>query len=67
MRRARESAHGSFTAKLRSWAHTRTHAAGSNVCPRLTLADGALDVAHNEAVLVVQELDAHLGHLRTKA
>ena len=29
----------------------------------LTLADGALDVAHDEAVLIVQELDAHLGDL----
>ncbi len=28
-----------------------------------TFADGALDVAHDEAVLVVQELDAHLRDL----
>lgn len=36
------------------------------VCVELrarTLADGALDVAHDEAVLVVQELDAHLRDL----
>eukprot|EP00955_Chlamydomonas_euryale_P058077 356968-Chlamydomonas_euryale.AAC.21 len=29
----------------------------------LTLADGALHVAHDEAVLVVQKLDADLGNL----
>lgn len=33
--------------------------------PLLTLADGPLHVPHDEAVLVVQELDANLGHLRT--
>ncbi len=33
--------------------------------PQLTLTDGALHVAHDQAVLVIQELDAHLGHLHT--
>ena len=34
----------------------------------LTLPHGALDVAHDQAVLIVQELDAHLGDLQsTKA
>jgi hypothetical protein len=32
-------------------------------CPAPTLAHGALHVAHDEAVLVVQELHAHLGDL----
>jgi hypothetical protein len=32
---------------------------------RLTLAHGALHVAHDEAVLVIKELHAHLGHLQS--
>lgn len=30
----------------------------------LTLAHGALDVAHDEAILIIKELHAHLGHLQ---
>lgn len=32
----------------------------------VALAHGALDVAHDEPVLVVQELDAHLRHLAAR-
>lgn len=53
-------------------AHTRQRARQGARPPRHapsrtqkpTLADGALDVAHDEAVLVVQELHAHLRDLR---
>jgi hypothetical protein len=41
----------------------RGAAAMCSTAAALTLAHGALDVAHDQAVLVVQELDTDLGHL----
>lgn len=51
-----------------AWLHAACHV-HLDPLPRsrpLTLANGALDVAHDEAVLIVQELHAHLGHLQTR-
>lgn len=43
-----------------------TIARGSESVPVRTLPDGALDIAHDEAVLVVQELDADLRDLQPR-
>ena len=40
------------------------HKQGNSHEGMLTLTDGPFDIAHDQAVLVIQKLDAHLGDLQ---